>query len=76
LGNFRKLGKIPQDVIAQMDTIAPMLRRLGYDPTANPPNYGEPDAKIKENTFHIQTNREYWKNLAQKYSIHVKDAPI
>ena len=56
------VGKIPQDVLAQMDTIAPMLRRLGYDPTANPPNYGEPDAKIKENTFHIQTNREYWKN--------------
>ena len=70
------VGKIPSDVLAQMDMIAPMLRRLGYDPTANPPNYGEPDDKIKENTFHIQTNREYWKNLAQKYSIHVKDAPL
>jgi protein-tyrosine sulfotransferase len=69
------VGKIPQDVLDQMDTIAPMLRRLGYDPVANPPKYGDADAKIKENTFHIQGNREYWKNLAQKYSIHAKDAP-
>jgi protein-tyrosine sulfotransferase len=67
------VGKIPADVVAQMDTIAPMLRRLGYDPFANPPNYGDPDMKIKENTFHIQTNKEYWKELAKKYSVHVKE---
>lgn len=67
------VGKIPADVVAQMDMIAPMLRRLGYDPFSNPPNYGDPDLKIKENTFHIQQNKEYWKELAKKYSIHVKD---
>jgi protein-tyrosine sulfotransferase len=67
------VGKIPADVLAQMDTVAPMLRRLGYDPFANPPNYGDPDMKIKENTFHIQTNKEYWKQLANKYSIHAKE---
>ncbi len=62
--------------MSQMDTIAPMLRKLGYDPFANPPNYGDADPKIKENTFHIQTNKEYWKELAKKYSIHVKDTPL
>jgi protein-tyrosine sulfotransferase len=67
------VGKIPADVLAQMDSIAPMLRRLGYDPFANPPNYGDPDMKIKENTFHIQTNKEYWKELAKKYSVHAKE---
>lgn len=69
------VGKIPGDVLAQMDQIAPMLRRLGYDPYANPPNYGDPDSRIKENTYHIQTNRDYWKQLAKKYSIHVTDTP-
>lgn len=69
------VGKIPDDVLNQMDAFAPMLRRLGYDPYANPPNYGDPDQKIKENTFHIQQNRDYWRELAKKYSIHVKDTP-
>lgn len=64
------VGQIPGDVLSQMDTIAPMLRKLGYDPFANPPNYGDADQKIKDNTFHIQTNRDYWIKLAQKYSIH------
>lgn len=70
------VGKIPGDVMSQMDVIAPMLQKLGYDPWANPPNYGDADPKIKENTFHIQTNKEYWKELAKKYSIHVKDTPV
>jgi protein-tyrosine sulfotransferase len=66
------VGQIPDDVISQMDVIAPMLRKLGYDPNANPPNYGDPDPKIKENTFHIKNNQEYWKELAKKFSIHVE----
>ena len=69
------VGQIPGDVLPQMDQIAPMLRKLGYDPYANPPNYGEADKKIQENTFHISANKEYWKELAKKYSIHVKDIP-
>ncbi|CAF1072324.1 unnamed protein product, partial [Brachionus calyciflorus] len=67
------VGKIPDDVTAQMDELAPMLRKLGYDPKANPPNYGDADPKIKENTFHVQQNKEYWHELAKKYSVHVKD---
>ncbi|VDM67094.1 unnamed protein product, partial [Strongylus vulgaris] len=34
------VGYIPEDVVKDMDEIAPMLRQLGYDPNANPPNYG------------------------------------
>lgn len=64
------VGKIPNNVLLEMDSIAPMLRRLGYDPHANPPNYGEPDKRISDNTFHINENKEYWKNLARKVSIH------
>jgi protein-tyrosine sulfotransferase len=68
------VGKIPNDVVAQMDKIAPMLRRLGYDPMANPPNYGKPDEKIKKNTLNIKLNSEYWERIAKKYSIHVNDS--
>lgn len=33
------IGNIPNDVLADMNSIAPMLKILGYDPNANPPNY-------------------------------------
>lgn len=36
-----------------MAVIAPMLAKLGYDPYANPPNYGKPDPKILENTRRV-----------------------
>lgn len=70
------VGHIPDDVVADMDKIAPMLRKLGYDPTANPPNYGSPDANIKENTFDVQKNKAYWNEVAKKFSIHVKDSQL
>uniref|UniRef100_H0ZZY5 Protein-tyrosine sulfotransferase n=1 Tax=Taeniopygia guttata TaxID=59729 RepID=H0ZZY5_TAEGU len=44
------VGKIPADVLQDMPVIAPMLAKLGYDPYANPPNYGKPDQKVVENT--------------------------
>ncbi|TKS81495.1 Protein-tyrosine sulfotransferase 1 [Collichthys lucidus] len=44
------VGKIPADVVRDMAVIAPMLSRLGYDPHANPPNYGRPDPKVLDNT--------------------------
>jgi protein-tyrosine sulfotransferase len=70
------VGKIPFDVVQQMDKVAPMLRRLGYDPNANPPKYGEPDGKIKENTLNIQENKDYWQKQAQKFSIHVNNTNL
>lgn len=38
-----------------------MLRVLGYDPLANPPNYGEPDPNVADNTIHIKKNADFWK---------------
>ena len=60
------VGHIPQDVISDMQKIAPMLRTLGYDPLANPPNYGKPDSKVADNTLHIQQNIEYWKKREEE----------
>ncbi|KAJ7988377.1 hypothetical protein DPEC_G00322920 [Dallia pectoralis] len=47
------VGKIPPNMLADMDAIAPMLWRLGYDPRANPPNYGEPDPRVHKNTERV-----------------------
>lgn len=49
------VGKIPADVVRDMAVIAPMLSRLGYDPHANPPNYGRPDPKVLDNTRRVST---------------------
>lgn len=48
------VGKIPSDVLQDMPVIAPMLGKLGYDPYANPPNYGKPDQKVLENTRRVK----------------------
>lgn len=47
------VGRIPADVMRDMPVIAPMLAKLGYDPYANPPNYGKPDQKVLENTKRV-----------------------
>lgn len=44
------VGHIPEDVVRDMAEIAPMLSVLQYDPYANPPEYGKPDAWVRDNT--------------------------
>ena len=69
------VGHIPDDVIADMADIAPMLAHFGYDPNANPPNYGSPDGEVVKNTNDILENEKKWeekgemvKKLSKKYS--------
>ena len=47
---FRWVGKMPQDVIEDMASIAPMLEKMGYDAHGNPPIYGTPDTEVVKNT--------------------------
>lgn len=47
------MGNIPEDVVRDMADIAPMLSVLGYDPFANPPDYGKPDAWVADNTSKV-----------------------
>ena len=67
------VGQIPEDVIKDMAVVccnmfiticiiqlAPMLERLGYDPTANPPNYGKPDEIVAKKTEDIHKNGQEW----------------
>lgn len=48
------VGHIPDDVVRDMADIAPMLSILGYDPYANPPDYGKPDSWVKDNTSKVR----------------------
>lgn len=54
------VGQIPKDVVADMAELAPMLAKLGYDPAANPPNYGSPDAFVADNTRRIRDQPSLW----------------
>ncbi|XP_051972111.1 protein-tyrosine sulfotransferase 2-like [Xyrauchen texanus] len=49
----RWVGHIPADVKEDMVNIAPMLHRLGYDPYANPPDYGQADPEVINNTKRV-----------------------
>ncbi|XP_073686149.1 protein-tyrosine sulfotransferase 2 isoform X1 [Garra rufa] len=50
----RWVGHIPADVQDDIENIAPMLRRLGYNPKANPPDYGQADPEVINNTQRVQ----------------------
>ncbi|XP_011293541.2 protein-tyrosine sulfotransferase isoform X1 [Musca domestica] len=60
------VGNIPEDVVRDMADIAPMLSVLGYDPFANPPDYGKPDAWVADNTSKLKANRRLWENKAKE----------
>lgn len=54
------VGQIPEDVVRDMANIAPMLQTLGYDPNANPPDYGKPDQFVLKNTNFIKKNEQLY----------------
>lgn len=53
------VGNIPDDVVRDMADIAPMLSVLGYDPYANPPDYGKADGWVKDNTNKVSKIHSY-----------------
>ncbi|XP_047740975.1 protein-tyrosine sulfotransferase [Hyalella azteca] len=65
-GLTKWVGQIPEDVISEMASIAPMLATLGYDPYANPPNYGKADSLVSNNTRKIQRDSSYWQSKAEQ----------
>jgi len=61
------VGQFPDDVVSDMAEIAPMLSELGYDPAANPPNYGKPDELVMKKTDDVHKNEMVWYNKAAQY---------
>jgi protein-tyrosine sulfotransferase len=66
------VGAMPADVVRDMADIAPMLQVLGYDPNANPPNYGDPDPFVLGKMKIIEQNKDEWKKKEEKL-IHQRD---
>ncbi len=60
------VGQFPEDVVRDMAEIAPMLSTLGYDPLANPPNYGNPDPIVLSNTNNLHRDGKLWYDKAVK----------
>lgn len=68
------VGNIPDDVIKDMADIAPMLSVLGYDPYANPPNYGQPDSEVADNTRAIKEQSDVWdKKAKEMFNMHMEE---
>ena len=68
------VNKIPQNVLDELDTIAPMLKKLGYDTKSKKPDYGKPDQRVLDNTFDIKANEEKWIQLKLNYSQYYRNA--
>lgn len=67
------VGQFPDDVIRDMSEIAPMLSKLGYDPRANPPNYGSPDEFVADNTRKIKDQVLFWEVKVSNLNLPVEE---
>lgn len=61
------VGHIPDDIINELDTLAPMLKNLGYDTKSKSPNYGEADKIVLENMKDLKENADLWNAKAKLY---------
>lgn len=56
----------PEDVLKNAADVAPMLARLGYDPYIYKPDYGSPDALVRNYTNLVSSNSKVWQDRAEK----------
>lgn len=60
------VGFYEDDVLDDMDAIAPALRKFGYDPDDNEPEFGVPDGDVLDNTNDIHKRKDYWQQKAKE----------
>ncbi len=71
----RWVSAVPDDVRQDIDYIAPMLQKLGYDSRAYPPSYGQADDFVASNTHNVRQRREYWQKKSQEVQLMTKPPP-
>ncbi|CAF1499918.1 unnamed protein product [Adineta steineri] len=59
---------IPAHVKRDVDSLAPMLKRLGYDTISDAPTYGTADPFVLENMNRLKNNADFWKNQTKMYA--------
>jgi hypothetical protein len=57
-----------KDVKAEIDTLAPMLKKLGYDTQSEIPTYGTADQVVLDNMNELKQNAEFWNAKAKFYA--------
>ena len=62
------VGHVPNDVKKDLDTLAPMLKKLGYDTKADIPNYGIADQLVLDNMSDLKENAAQWNAKAKAYA--------
>lgn len=62
------VGHIPNDVRQEIDKLAPMLKKLGYDTKSNVPSYGIPDEFVLENMNRLKQDADFWSAKAKLYA--------
>jgi protein-tyrosine sulfotransferase len=70
------IDNIPQNILDNIDSIAPMLKVLGYDTKSKRPDYGKPDQKILDNTLLIKANPEKWNELKKNHSFYFRNKKL
>lgn len=59
---------MPNDVKRELDSLAPMLTKLGYDTKVEIPNYGVPDQVVLDNMNELKKNAALWDAKAKAYA--------
>lgn len=62
------IGHMPNDVKKDLDTLAPMLKKLGYDTKAEVPTYGKADDLVLDNMNELKKNAALWDAKAKAYA--------
>ncbi|CAF3124373.1 unnamed protein product [Rotaria socialis] len=70
------VGHIPVDVLREIDKLAPMLKKLGYDTKSNVPSYGIPDKLVLRNMDRLRDNAKFWDAQAKAYARNLSNTAI
>ena len=62
------IDTFPNDVKDEIDNLAPMLKKLGYDTQSDIPTYGIPDQLVLDNMKKLKENAEYWNAKDKSYA--------